>query len=89
MEWSVRKRAGKIFLDHNQNVRGKNMASIFSLRPLPHAPRVDASEVGRAGLGVPHRLHHRDRARPAGRRRRPVADILRSKHDLTRLLDAG
>ena len=38
MEWTVDKRAGKIFLDHNQNVRGKNMASIYSLRPLPGAP---------------------------------------------------
>ena len=38
MEWSVSKRSGKIFLDHNQNVRGKNMASIYSLRPLPGAP---------------------------------------------------
>ena len=37
-EWSVSKRAGKIFLDHNQNVRGKNMASVYSLRPLPGAP---------------------------------------------------
>ena len=37
-EWSVSKRAGKIFLDYNQNVRGKNMASIYSLRPLPGAP---------------------------------------------------
>jgi bifunctional non-homologous end joining protein LigD len=38
MEWSIEKRAGKIFLDHNQNVRGKNMASIYSLRPLMGAP---------------------------------------------------
>ncbi len=38
MEWAVSKRDGKIFLDHNQNVRGKNMASIYSLRPLPGAP---------------------------------------------------
>ena len=38
MEWAVSKREGKIFLDHNQNVRGKNMASIYSLRPLPGAP---------------------------------------------------
>ena len=38
MEWTVSKRSGKIFLDHNQNVRGKNMASIYSLRPLPGAP---------------------------------------------------
>ena len=38
MEWSVNKRGGKIFLDHNQNTRSKNMASIYSLRPLPGAP---------------------------------------------------
>ena len=38
MEWTVSKRSGKIFLDHNQNVRGKNMASIYSLRPLVGAP---------------------------------------------------
>ncbi len=38
MEWTVDKRGGKVFLDHNQNVRGKNMASIYSLRPLPDAP---------------------------------------------------
>ena len=38
MDWTVSRRAGKIFLDHNQNVRGKNMASIYSLRPLPGAP---------------------------------------------------
>ena len=38
MEWTVSQRAGKIFLDHNKNVRGKNMASIYSLRPLPGAP---------------------------------------------------
>lgn len=38
MQWTIEKRAGKIFLDHNQNVRGKNMASIYSLRPLMGAP---------------------------------------------------
>ena len=30
MEWSVDKRAGKVFFDHNQNVRGKTLASIYS-----------------------------------------------------------
>ena len=38
MEWSTSKRTGKIFLDHNQNVRGKNMASVYSLRPQRGAP---------------------------------------------------
>ena len=38
MEWSVPKRTGKIFFDHNMNTRGKNMASIYSLRPSLGAP---------------------------------------------------
>ena len=38
MEWSSIKRTGKIFVDHNQNARGKNMASIYSLRPQVGAP---------------------------------------------------
>ncbi len=37
MEWTVEKRAGKVFLDHNQNARGKTLASIYSPRPLPEA----------------------------------------------------
>ena len=37
MEWSVPKRAGKIFYDHNQNVRGKTLASVYSPRPSPEA----------------------------------------------------
>jgi bifunctional non-homologous end joining protein LigD len=37
MEWSVEKRTGKIFFDHNQNVRGKTLASIYSARVAPEA----------------------------------------------------
>jgi bifunctional non-homologous end joining protein LigD len=36
-EWSVEKRAGKIFLDWNQNVRGKTLACAYSPRPSPDA----------------------------------------------------
>ena len=35
--WAVDRRVGKIFLDYNQNVRGKTMASVYSLRPIPEA----------------------------------------------------
>ena len=38
MDWTVEKRTGKVFFDHNQNVRGKTLASIYSPRPLPEAP---------------------------------------------------
>ncbi len=37
MEWAVEKRKGKIFLDYNQNVRGKTLASVYSPRPVPEA----------------------------------------------------
>ncbi len=36
-EWAVEKRRGKIFLDYNQNVRGKTLASVYSPRPSPAA----------------------------------------------------
>ncbi|MBI4188020.1 MAG: DNA ligase D [Chloroflexi bacterium] len=37
MDWAVEKRAGKVFLDYNQNVRGKTLASTYSPRPSPEA----------------------------------------------------
>jgi len=37
MEWTVDKRSGKVFFDHNQNARGKTLASVYSPRPLPEA----------------------------------------------------
>ncbi len=37
MDWAVEKRKGKVFLDHNQNVRGKTLASIYSPRPSREA----------------------------------------------------
>ena len=46
MEWTVSKRDGKIFLDHNQNVRGKNMASVYSPAALAGGARLDAAAVG-------------------------------------------
>src|SRR5205823_15036889 len=38
MEWSVEKRRGRVFLDHNQNTRGKTLATPYSPRALPRAP---------------------------------------------------
>ncbi|HET7263397.1 MAG TPA: non-homologous end-joining DNA ligase [bacterium] len=35
--WAVEQRVGKVFLDYNQNVRGKTIASVYSLRPIPEA----------------------------------------------------
>jgi bifunctional non-homologous end joining protein LigD len=37
MDWPVEKRTGKVFLDYNQNMRGKTLASVYSARPAPEA----------------------------------------------------
>jgi len=37
LEWTVEKRTGKVFLDYNQNVRGKTLACPYSPRPSPAA----------------------------------------------------
>jgi bifunctional non-homologous end joining protein LigD len=38
LEWSVPKRAGKIFMDYNMNVRGKTLNVAYSPRGVPGAP---------------------------------------------------
>lgn len=87
MEWVMIKRPGKVFLDHNQNVRGKNMASIYSLRPLPGAP-----------VSTPLRWYGLDDVYPTDFTIDTVpgrvdgigdlwADWQASKHDLRRLLE--
>ena len=37
-ERRVADRAGKVYIDHLQNLRGKTIASVYSLRPFPDAP---------------------------------------------------
>lgn len=37
MDWAVKKRPGKVFLDHNMNARGKSLASIYSPRAVTGA----------------------------------------------------
>jgi bifunctional non-homologous end joining protein LigD len=38
MEWDIPRRGPRVFIDHNQNVGGKTMASVYSVRPRPGAP---------------------------------------------------
>ena len=38
MEWDIPRRSGRVFIDHNQNVGGKTIASVYSVRPRPGAP---------------------------------------------------
>ncbi|MCI0817459.1 MAG: DNA ligase D [Chloroflexi bacterium] len=89
MEWSTVKRKGKIFFDHNQNAKGKTLASIYSPRPLPWA-----------GVSMPLRweelrdvyptdftiLNAPDRLSEVGDL---WANILDEKHDLGAMLEAA
>jgi bifunctional non-homologous end joining protein LigD len=38
MAWKIDDRAGKVFIDHNMNRSGANIAAAYSLRPEPRAP---------------------------------------------------
>ncbi len=38
MEWDVKKRRGRVFIDHNRNASGQTIASAYSVRPRPGAP---------------------------------------------------
>jgi len=37
MQWDQAKRGSRVFIDHNQNVGGKTMATVYSVRPVPAA----------------------------------------------------
>ena len=37
MTWEVRRRTGKVFIDHNMNRSGANIAAVYSMRPEPRA----------------------------------------------------
>lgn len=85
-DWAVEKRRGKIFLDYNQNVRGKTLASVYSPRPSPEAT-----------ISVPLRWDELDKVYPTDftvlntpdrltEVGDPWADILEAKIDLVKLL---
>lgn len=38
MAWQISRRSGKVFIDHNMNRSGANIAAAYSLRPEPGAP---------------------------------------------------
>lgn len=95
MDWAASKRRGKIFFDHNQNAKGKTLASVFSVRP-----------VERATISMPLEWEGIDRSLPtdfillnisekiAGKNDiknllKSWCNILEHRQDLARLLDAA
>lgn len=86
MDWTIVKRTGKVFLDHNMNARSKTLGSIYSPRIAPEATistPIDWSELGHV---YPHDFTMRtvpDRLKEKGDL---WADILDHKNDLEKLL---
>ena len=37
MEWDIPKRGPRVFIDHNQDVAGKTIASVYAVRPVDGA----------------------------------------------------
>ncbi|MDO8491396.1 MAG: DNA ligase D [Dehalococcoidia bacterium] len=37
LDWAIDRRKGKVFIDYNQNIKGKTLASAYSPRPTPQA----------------------------------------------------
>ena len=88
MEWSTIKRTGKIFIDHNQNVRGKNMASIYSIRP--HAGSTVSTPVKWDELPTiyPPDFNISTVPKRVAELGDLWSDILEAKHDLGKVLGA-
>jgi len=89
MEWSVPKRTGKIFMDHNMNVRGKTLNVAYSPRGEPGAPV--SMPLTWEELAQAHPLDFRltnvvKRLSGTGDRWR---DALKRKQDLARALKGG
>ncbi len=87
MDWTVSRRSGKVFLDHNQNVRSKNMASIYSLRPLAGAPVSTPLKWEELGKVYPTEFTIETVPPRVEELGDLWGDALTGKHDLRRILD--
>lgn len=87
MEWNTLKRKGKVFFDHNQNAKGKTVASVLSARPTVSAT-----------VSMPVKWNDLDRVLPTDytilnvpeilqKSGDPWSDILRKKQDLVVILE--
>jgi len=87
MEWSVEKRKGMVFFDHNQNAKGKTLASIFSARPTKSATVSMPVEWRKLDQVMPSdftMLTAPDILKSSGD---PWRDMLDKKQDLTKILE--
>ena len=87
IEWQITKRAGKVFFDHNQNARIKNLAAPYSPRAKPGGPvsmPIRWEELGEVYPDQFTMLNAHERLARVGD---VWADILKAKHDLRAIIE--
>ena len=86
LDWNVTRRAGKIFIDYNMNVRVKTLSAPYSVRGLPGAPV--SMPITWKELEKAQRLDYTMRnAHELLRRRGDIwSDMLKAKQDLAKTL---
>jgi bifunctional non-homologous end joining protein LigD len=84
--WAVPKRAGKVFMDQNQNARFKSLAAPYSPRAKPGAPVSMPLRWDELGDAYPSDFTMRTALDRLARTGDVWADILDAKHDLHALL---
>ena len=87
LEWTVKRRTGKIFFDYNQNVRGKSLAAIFAPRRHPLATVSMPVEWEQLERIYPTDFTIRNVPDILERQGDPWAGILEAKQDLAALLE--
>ena len=89
LEWAVEKRAGKVFFDYNQNVRGKSLAAAYSPRRHPQATVSMPLSWDELDDVYPTDFTILTAPEVTARRGDPWTDILEAKTDLDALLEAS
>src|SRR6266540_795712 len=90
MQWEVKRRSGKVFVDHNMNRVGANIAAVYSVRPEPGATvsipvtweEVEAGEVRPQDFTIATVWPH------LKRRKDPFRGVLDAPQDITAALEA-
>jgi bifunctional non-homologous end joining protein LigD len=89
MEWTVEQRRGKVFLDHQQNTRGKTLATPYSPRALAGAPVSMPLRWDEVGEVYPETFTIRTAPRRLSEIGDLWEDILDHKNDLARVVNAA
>ncbi len=87
-DWTIEKRTGKVFLDHNQNARIKNLAAPYSPRAKPGAPVSMPLRWDEVGKVYPSDFTIRNAPARLARSGDVWADILAHKQDLRAVIEA-